>query len=104
MRSIAAPPETRISRHQDWNFPNELAAVIDTHHDEPVPGEISLYNLVKVSWRLSDALGYAAFSPSKLDCWEDLIAFLPNANSSWLGTSLEVARAGGFKRLTAAPL
>jgi putative nucleotidyltransferase with HDIG domain len=89
---------------QDWNFPNELAAVIDTHHDEPVPGEVSLFNLVRVSWRLSDALGYAAFSPSKLYCWEDLMEFLPNAGSSWLGTSLEVARAEVCKRLAAAPL
>src|SRR5450631_2286537 len=45
---------------QDWNFPDELAAVIATHHDDLVPGVFDLYNLVKVSWRLSDTLGYAA--------------------------------------------
>ena len=64
---------------QDWGFPDELAAVIATHHDEPVPGEFSLYNLIKVSWRLSDTLGYAAFSPDKQWSWEELIACLPNA-------------------------
>jgi putative nucleotidyltransferase with HDIG domain len=78
---------------QDWDFPDEFAAAIATHHDEPVPGEISLYNLIKVSWRLADALGFAAFSPHKLWTWEELIAFLPNAESSWLGESAEAAKA-----------
>jgi putative nucleotidyltransferase with HDIG domain len=77
---------------QDWNFPDEFAAAIATHHDELVPGEISLDNLVKVSWRLADALGYAAFSPNKPWTWEELIALLPNAGSSWLGESPEVAK------------
>jgi putative nucleotidyltransferase with HDIG domain len=78
---------------QDWDFPDELAAAIATHHDEPVPGEISLYNLIKVSWRLADVLGYAAFSPDKLWTWEGLVSFLPNAGSSWLVQSPEVATA-----------
>jgi putative nucleotidyltransferase with HDIG domain len=78
---------------QDWDFPDELAAAIATHHDQPVPGEISLDNLIKVSWRLADVLGYAAFSPNQVWTWEELIAFLPNAGSSWLGESPEAARA-----------
>ena len=84
---------------QDWDFPDEFAAAIATHHDEPVPGEISLDNLIKVSWRLADALGFAAFSPHKPWTWEDLIAFLPNAESSWLGESPEVAKAVLSRRL-----
>jgi putative nucleotidyltransferase with HDIG domain len=77
---------------QDWDFPDELAAAIATHHDEPVPGEISLDNLIKLSWRLADVLGYAAFSPKKIWTWEELIGFLPNAGSSWLGESPEAAQ------------
>jgi putative nucleotidyltransferase with HDIG domain len=49
----------------DWQFPDQLAAAIATHHDEPVPNVRSLDNLIKVSWRLTDTLGYAAFSPAK---------------------------------------
>ena len=78
---------------QDWEFPDELSAAIANHHDEPVPGVISLDNLIKVSWRLADALGYAAFSPKRLWTWEELIAFLPNAGSSWLVESPDVAKA-----------
>jgi putative nucleotidyltransferase with HDIG domain len=89
---------------QDWNFPDELAAVIATHHDDLGPGEFDLYNLVKVSWRLSDALGYAAFSPEKQRSWEELIAFLPRASASWLGESPDAAKAELSKRLAAVPL
>lgn len=89
---------------QDWGFPDELAAVIATHHDEPVPGERSLYNLIKLSWRLADTLGYAAFSPEKEYTWEELVAELPNAKTSWLGESPEAAQAELAKMLAAAPL
>ena len=78
---------------QDWDFPDELAAVIATHHDEPVAGETSLDNIVKVSWRLADVLGYAAFSPDRLWTWEELTAFLPPARSSWLAESPDAAQA-----------
>jgi putative nucleotidyltransferase with HDIG domain len=78
---------------QDWDFPDELAAVIATHHEEPVRQEVSLDNLIKVSWRLADVFGYAAFSPDRLWTWEELTSFLPAARSSWLGKSPEAAQA-----------
>jgi len=89
---------------QDWDFPEELAAVIATHHDDLVPGEISIYNLVKASWRLADVLGYAAFSPEKQWQWEELIAYFPNVRSSWLGESLEASQEELANRLASAPL
>ncbi|SPE37104.1 Metal dependent phosphohydrolase [Candidatus Sulfopaludibacter sp. SbA6] len=89
---------------QDWSFPDELAAAIATHHDEPVPGDLSLGNLIKVSWRLSDVLGYAAFSPKRAWTYEELIAYVPNAGASWLGESAEAAKAEIDVRLAAAPI
>ena len=89
-------------RDRDWNFPDELAAALATHHDDPVPGECSLYNLIKVSWRLADTLGYAAFSRDREWTFDELIAFLPNARSSWLGRSPESAKEEIEMRLTAA--
>jgi HD-like signal output (HDOD) protein len=78
---------------QDWDFPDALAAAIATHHDPPVRGEINLDNLIKVSWRMADVLGFAAFSPAKPWAWEELVSFLPNLGSSWLGESPELAKA-----------
>jgi HD-like signal output (HDOD) protein len=89
---------------QDWDFPDEIAAAIATHHDEPVTGELSLYNLVKVCNRLSDTLGYAAFSPDKQWAYDELIAFLPNAGASWLGESPEAAKSELDARLASAPV
>jgi putative nucleotidyltransferase with HDIG domain len=89
---------------QDWDFPDELAAIMASHHDDPVAGERSLYNLVKISWRLSDTLGYAAFSPAKQWSWEDLVALLPDAGRSWIGESPEAAIAEISKRLATAPV
>jgi len=89
---------------QDWDFPDELAAVLATHHDEPVEREASVDNLIKVSWRLADTLGYTAFSPEKPWNYEELIAFVPNAANSWLGESADAAREQIDQRLAAAPI
>jgi putative nucleotidyltransferase with HDIG domain len=88
---------------QDWDFPDELAAAIAVHHDHPVPGAVNLDNLIQVSWRLADVLGYAAFSPDRRWDWEDLIAFLPVSRSSWLGESPETAKTTIESRLANAP-
>ncbi len=88
---------------QDWNFPDELAAAIATHHDEPEPGENSLYNIIKVSWRLGDTLGYAAFSPDRLWSYDELMTCLP-CRDSWLSAGhVEVAKRELESRLITAP-
>jgi len=63
---------------QDWDYPDELAAAIAVHHEDPVPGEISLDNVVKIAWRLADTLGYTAFPPQRSWSYDDLVAFLPD--------------------------
>lgn len=89
---------------QDWDFPDELAAAIAVHHEDPVPGEVGLDNIVKVSWRLSDALGYIAFPPAKAWSYDELIAFLPNAARFARGKPPAEFKAAIDQRMTAAPL
>jgi putative nucleotidyltransferase with HDIG domain len=88
---------------QDWDFPDELAAAIACHHDEPMANDCSLDLLIQVSWRLADTLGYAAFSPNKAWSWEELTAFLPNAGAAWFGWSPEAAKAEIDERLASVP-
>jgi putative nucleotidyltransferase with HDIG domain len=88
----------------DWQFPDQLAAAIATHHDEPVPNMRSLDNLIKVSWRLTDTLGYAAFSPAKEWTYEELANYLPHAPHSWLCQSAESAKSGLDARISTSPL
>jgi putative nucleotidyltransferase with HDIG domain len=89
---------------QDWDFPDEIAAAIATHHDEPVASSFDLYTIVQISWRLADTLGYTAFSPDKLWPWEALMHFIPNAGYSWLGQSEETAQAQLAEHLANAPV
>ncbi len=86
---------------QDWDFPDEIAAVLATHHDPPVPGERSLDNIVKIAWRLADTLGYAAFSPDRPWTYDELIEILPLANRSWFGRGEKEAMAEIEARLAA---
>jgi putative nucleotidyltransferase with HDIG domain len=88
---------------QDWDFPDELAAAIATHHDDPVPGAVDLYTIIQVSWRLADVLGYAAFSPNRQWTWDELTDFLPHVQSSWLGESPEAAKEMVDSRIANAP-
>jgi putative nucleotidyltransferase with HDIG domain len=88
---------------QDWDFPDELAAAIAAHHDEPFSRVSDLDCLVQVSWRLADTLGYAAFSPKKDWGWEELMEFVPNSSSAWFGTSPEAAKAEIDERLASVP-
>jgi HD-like signal output (HDOD) protein len=88
---------------QDWEFPDELAAAIAVHHDEPFSPINDLDSLVQVSWRLADTLGYAAFSPKKEWTWEELMEFVPNSASAWFGTSPEAAKAEIDERLAGVP-
>lgn len=89
---------------QDWDFPDELAAAIAVHHEAIVPGEVSLDNIVKVAWRLSDALGYIAFPPDRVWSYEELIAFLPNSRSFARGKSPAVYKLEIEERLSGAPV
>ena len=88
---------------QDWDFPDELAAAIAVHHDEPFSRISDLDGLVQVSWRLADTLGYAAFSPKKDWSWEELMEFVPNSTAAWFGASPEAAKAEIDERLAGVP-
>jgi len=88
----------------DWHFPDQLAAAIATHHDEPMANQRTLENLIRLSWRITDTLGYAAFSPAKEWDFEDLIDFLPNAPRSWLGQGADFATGEIDAKLAASQL
>jgi putative nucleotidyltransferase with HDIG domain len=86
---------------QDWGFPHELAAAIAVHHEEPIPQEVSLDNIVKLSCRLSDALGYVAFPPERAWTYRELLALLPNGTSFGRGKSPEEFKAAIDEHLAA---
>lgn len=87
---------------QDWDFPDELAATIATHHDDPRPADTSIDNLIRVAWRMADSLGFSAFAADRPWPFEDLLDLLPGSKSSWLTDGWEAAQAEVHSRLAAA--
>ena len=88
----------------EWNFPDEMGVAIATHHLDPNPGDASLNSLVRLGWRLADALGYQAFAMDQLWSYEDLVDAAVDASGSWLGRGAEEARAELADRLSQCPM
>ncbi|MBS1872057.1 MAG: HDOD domain-containing protein [Acidobacteria bacterium] len=88
---------------QDWEFPDELAAALASHHEEPEEGVRDIYNLVRISWRMADVLGYAAFSPERQWTIEELTGFVP-LRSAWLTGPAESVAEEMKSRLATAPI
>ena len=77
---------------QKWGFPNEIAAAIASHHDEPNAESGSISALVQVSWRLADTLGYRAYVTDRIWAYDELVARVPGATRSWLGGGIDGAK------------
>ncbi|NWF82258.1 MAG: HDOD domain-containing protein [Bryobacteraceae bacterium] len=89
---------------QDWDFPDELAATLATHHDEPEAGVYSMDNIVRICWRLADSLGFAAFSPARVWRAGELLDLAPALRGGWLGGTEEELRSALQERLKESPI
>ena len=87
---------------EEWNFPDSIIGAIATHHNPPTKSS-SLPNLVRISWRLADALGFAAFSCDRPWIYDDLIDMLPIARKSWLADGFDQVKAEVSARLGEMP-
>jgi putative nucleotidyltransferase with HDIG domain len=77
---------------QKWGFPDQIAAAIATHHDEPNSENRSISALVQISWRLADTLGYQAYVTDRIWTYEELVARVPGATRTWLGGGIDGAK------------
>jgi putative nucleotidyltransferase with HDIG domain len=75
-----------------WGFPDQIAAAIATHHDEPNAENKSISALVQVSWRLADTLGYQAYVTNRIWTYEELVERVPGAKRTWLGGGIDSAK------------
>ena len=86
----------------EWNFPQAIIAAIATHHEQPGPGA-TLSNLLRVAWRLADALSFAAFPHAESRGYDELIGLIPIVRKSWLTTGADAAKTEVAARLEAVP-
>lgn len=87
---------------EEWNFPDAIIEAIATHHLPPTQA-LNLANLVRVAWRVSDSLGFAAFPPEPDAVFENLVAKISFSRSSWLTDGFEAVRSQITERLQELP-
>ena len=82
----------------EWNFPDAIVEAIATHHSEPRKAS-SLSGLVRISWRVADVLGFAAFPPDRPWIYDELLAMIPASGNSWLRAGLDEVKRQVVSRL-----
>jgi putative nucleotidyltransferase with HDIG domain len=86
---------------REWNFPEVIVRIAFGHHEDPACGEDTLEKLVRVCWRLADALGYVAFPPQQPWGYDELLGYLGGGADSWIGAGPEQAKEEIENRLRA---
>ena len=87
---------------EEWNFPDAMIEAIATHHLPPKKG-LSLSNVVRVAWRVADALRFAPFPPETGATFDELIAMIPFSRHSWLSEGVDRAQGEFAARLQGLP-
>ncbi len=60
-----------------WNFPREIGDVASKHHEPVVGQENSLVNIVRLSCRIADSLGFGAVRHAQRTSYNEIVSGLP---------------------------
>jgi putative nucleotidyltransferase with HDIG domain len=63
----------------EWNLPTEVGVVAQTHHELPVSGDREIGNIIRITNRLTNALGFHVLPPKKEFTYQELRLMLPIA-------------------------
>jgi len=70
--------ETGWQLVEDWRLPEILASAVAEHHSaKPTSGAWHIGDLIKVSCKMADATGFAAFAGCEVARYEEVLAMLP---------------------------
>ncbi|MCL4783912.1 MAG: HDOD domain-containing protein [Bryobacterales bacterium] len=61
----------------EWNLPPEVRFVAQTHHEAPEPGDRELGNLLRITNRITNLIGFSVTPESDTYSFEDLVDMLP---------------------------
>jgi putative nucleotidyltransferase with HDIG domain len=62
---------------EQWGLPEDISVVAGRHHDRPYGNDMDLLNIVHLSCRFADTLGYDVIHTSRPFTFEKLLASLP---------------------------
>lgn len=76
----------------EWNLPQEVAEVAQSHHNPPEPGVRDVGNLIRITNRLTNLLGFVVL-PEKVEySYEELCAMVPSGSRRHLPEDPEELR------------
>ncbi|MCC7340265.1 MAG: HDOD domain-containing protein [Bryobacterales bacterium] len=61
----------------EWNLPPEVRFVAQTHHEPPEAGDRELGNLLRITNRLTNLIGFSVMPEPDIYSFEDLVDMLP---------------------------
>jgi hypothetical protein len=61
----------------EWNLPMEVRLVAQTHHEAPEPGDRELGNLLRITNRMTNLIGFSVVPETDIYSFEDLMDMLP---------------------------
>lgn len=61
----------------EWNLPPEVRFVAQTHHEEPIPHDRELGNILRITNRLTNLVGFSVIPEIQEYKYEDLLEMLP---------------------------
>lgn len=63
----------------EWNLPLEVRLVAQTHHEPPEPGDRELGNILRITNRITNMIGFAVMPEPDIYSFEDLLDMLPQS-------------------------
>jgi putative nucleotidyltransferase with HDIG domain len=63
----------------EWNLPLEVRLVAQTHHEPPEPGDRELGNILRITNRITNMIGFAVVPEPDIYSFEDLLDMLPQS-------------------------
>ena len=62
----------------EWNLPNEVGLVAQTHHETPIAGDRDMGNVIRITNRITNALGFQVLAEKPDFSYEALRRMLPS--------------------------
>ncbi|MCW5963383.1 MAG: HDOD domain-containing protein [Bryobacterales bacterium] len=83
----------------EWNLPNEVGIVAQTHHEPPIAGDREMGNVIRITNRLTNALGFHVLPPKEDFSYPALRRMLPSIAQRNLPEDPEELRLGIQERV-----
>lgn len=61
----------------EWNLPPEVGFVAQTHHEPPTPGDRELGNILRITNRITNLIGFSVVPDPDPYTYDELVAMLP---------------------------